>query len=310
VTGETLDACAAALSEESLRWLVGRDVATLPALVRELERRHPSAPAARAAVDMALHDLLAQGLGLPLVDVLGRAHDRLPTSITIGIKPSDETLAESDEYVGRGFRILKVKTGLSVEEDVERLVKLRERHPSSRVRIRADANQGYTAEQTLRFFRATGGLELEFLEQPVPAAQVETLRAFPESVRDRIAADESLLSDRDALLLARPPRAAGIFNIKLMKCGGIVPALRIATVAELAGIDLMWGCMDESVVAIAAALHAALSSPATKYLDLDGSLDIARDVAKGGFLLEDGTMRVLDAPGLGVEPLQATGPRP
>jgi L-alanine-DL-glutamate epimerase-like enolase superfamily enzyme len=96
-----------------------------------------------------------------------------------------------------------------------------------------------------------------------------------------------------------------------MKCGGVLPALRIATVAELSGIDLMWGCMDESVVAIAAALHAALSSPATKYLDLDGSLDLARDVASGGFLLEDGTMRVLDAPGLGIEPLVATGrPRP
>ncbi len=302
VTGETIEACAEALGAENLGWLVGRDVATLPRLCRELDRRIPSAPAARAAVDMALHDLLAQRLGLPLVEMLGRAHDAMPTSITIGIKPVVETLAEAEEYVGRGFRILKVKTGLSVEEDVERVRRLREVYPGSEVRIRADANQGYTAEETLRFFRDTERLGIEFLEQPVPAAALETLRAFPDDVKRRIAADESLLSDRDALELARPPRAAGIYNIKLMKCGGIAPALRIATVAELSGIDLMWGCMDESVIAIAAALHAALSSPATRYLDLDGSLDLARDVARGGFLLENGTMRVLDAPGLGVVP--------
>ena len=85
-----------------------------------------------------------------------------------------------------------------------------------------------------------------------------------------------------------------------MKCGGIHAARRIAAIAGTAGVELMWGCMDESVVSISAALHAAFSSPATRYLDLDGSLDLARDVADGGFHLEDGVMRTLDAPGLGV----------
>ncbi len=136
----------------------------------------------------------------------------------------------------------------------------------------------------------------------MPAADVEAMRALPNEIRDRIVADESLLSDRDALALSRPPRAAGIFNIKLMKCGGIAPALRIATIAGLSGIELMWGCMDESVISIAAALHAALASPATRYLDLDGSLDLARDVARGGFVIEGGMMRTTGAPGLGVIP--------
>jgi L-alanine-DL-glutamate epimerase-like enolase superfamily enzyme len=304
ITGETLDACVEALRPESLAWLVGQDVRRLPALCRELATRALSAPAARAAVDMALHDLLAQRLGVPLVEMLGRAHEGLATSITIGIKGVEETLAEGEEYVGRGFRILKVKTGLSLEEDIERLRRLREKYSEAEVRIRADANQGYTEEQTLRFFRETGSLRLEFLEQPIPAAQVLALRRLPGEIRDRIAADESLLSDRDALSLAEPPRAAGIFNIKLMKCGGIVPALRIATVAELAGIDLMWGCMDESIISIAAALHAAFASPATRYLDLDGSLDLARDVVTGGFTIEGGLMRTTGAPGLGVTGLE------
>ena len=103
------------------------------------------------------------------------------------------------------------------------------------------------------------------------------------------------------LALARPDAACGIYNIKLMKCGGIGPARDIATVADLAGIDLMWGCMDESVISIAAALHAAFACPATRYLDLDGSFDLANDVATGGFALDDGCLTTVDAPGLGVE---------
>jgi L-alanine-DL-glutamate epimerase-like enolase superfamily enzyme len=237
-----------------------------------------------------------------LADALGRAHEALPTSITIGIKPLEETLAEAEEYLARGFRVLKVKIGLDFDGDIERLERLRKR-VGPRVAIRADANQGYSFDQTLRFFDRTGPLDLEFVEQPLPAGSVEQMRALPEKVRDRIAADESLLSDADALSLAARPRACGIFNIKLMKCGGIAPARKIAAVAESAGITLMWGCMDESRISIAAALHAAFSSPATRYLDLDGSFDLARDVVRGGFLLEDGVMRTTAAPGLGVVPL-------
>jgi L-alanine-DL-glutamate epimerase-like enolase superfamily enzyme len=135
------------------------------------------------------------------------------------------------------------------------------------------------------------------------ADNIDAMRALPEKVRARLAADETLLDAHDALTLIEPPRACGIFNIKLMKCGGIHAARRIADIADSAGIELMWGCMDESIVSISAALHAALASPATRYLDLDGSLDLARDVVDGGFVLEDGTMRTTDRPGLGVRRL-------
>lgn len=300
VTGETVASCRAALTEERLAWLVGRDVRTLPALCRELRERMPETPAARAAVDMALHDLLAQHLGVPLVEMLGRAHEELPTSITIGIKPLDETLAEADEYLGRGFRALKVKTGDALEEDLERLARLRERCGSG-VTIRADANQGYTASETARFFQQTAALEIEFVEQPVPREKLwELSRALAPAERLRVAVDESLHDEADALMLAVPEPVCGIYNIKLMKCGGVDSARRIAAIAETAGIALMWGCMDESRISIAAGLHAAFASPATRYLDLDGSLDLARDVAQGGFTLVEGRMRTADAPGLGV----------
>lgn len=300
VTGESAAACRGALSE--LEWLVGRDARTLPALGRELARRMPATPAARAAVDGALHDLLAQKLGLPLVEMLGRAHEGLPTSITIGIKSPAAALEEAREYLGRGFRALKVKLGHDLEEDIERVTRLRELVGPD-VTLRVDPNQGYTTASLTRFVSATRDVDIEFLEQPLPAKDVAALRALPAELRARVAADESLLDERDALALVRPEPACGIFNIKLMKCGGIQPARGIARIAELAGVRLMWGCMDESRISIAAALHVALASPATRYLDLDGSFDLERDVVSGGFSLQDGILRTLDAPGLGVTPL-------
>ncbi len=302
VTGETREACSAALEAGALSWLEGRDPRTLPALCRELDARLPGAPAARAAVDIALHDLLAQYLGVPLVEMLGRAHQSLPTSITIGIKPVDETVTEADEYVGRGFKILKIKLGHSLDEDLARLARLRERIGKD-IRVRVDPNQGYSADELNAFVERTSQLDIEFLEQPMAADDIDAMRALPEHVRARLAADETLLDAHDALTLIEPPRACGIFNIKLMKCGGIHAARRIADIADSAGIELMWGCMDESIVSISAALHAALASPATRYLDLDGSLDLARDVVDGGFVLEDGYMRTTDLPGLGVRQL-------
>jgi L-alanine-DL-glutamate epimerase-like enolase superfamily enzyme len=301
VTGETNEACQQALAAGALDFLIGQDVGVGladGALARQLQQRMPATPAARAAVDMALWDLHARALGRPLCEVLGRKHGALPTSITIGIKDTEEALREADEYLGRGFRVLKVKIGRDFQADLERLRRLRERVGPD-IRMRADANQGYTVDQTRQLLAATD-LQLEFVEQPVPAARTRELGALSDADRDRLCADESLLTPDDAAALVVPRHPCGIFNIKLMKCGGVSPALDIARVADQAGVTLMWGCMDESCIGISAALHAALASPATRYLDLDGSFDLAHDVGAGGFVVRDGHLQTVDVPGLGV----------
>ena len=127
------------------------------------------------------------------------------------------------------------------------------------------------------------------------------MKQLPQEIRTIIAADESLLTPENALDLVTPPIASGIFNIKLMKCGGVSQALKIADIAGQAKIDLFWGCNDEGIVSITAALHAAFACANTKYIDLDGSLDLGRDEVKGGFILKDGIMSCSDKPGLGVE---------
>ncbi len=303
VTGESAAACGAALSEDRLDWLVGRDPRHLGALCADLKRRLAGTPAARAALDMALHDLFARILGVPLVDVLGRRHGPLPTSITVGIQSTEQALAEAEEYLGRGFRCLKIKVGLDLEADLERLTRLRAL-AGPEVAIRVDANQGYDPDAARRFDAATAGLDLELIEQPLPAKEVAAMRDLPDEMRRRVAADESLHDEADALRLAGEPatgvpEACGIFNVKLMKCGGVSSALAVARIAEAAGLDMMWGCNDESAISIAAALHVAYACPTTRYVDLDGSFDLATDPGAGGFALEDGRLRVLEEPGLG-----------
>lgn len=300
VTGETNQMCQQALASARLDWLVGEDVSRLDGLCADIARSFENRPAARAAVDIAVHDLFAKSLDRPLVDVLGRVHESLPTSVTIGILPVDETVAEAAEHVASGFQVLKIKLGHSLAEDIDRLRALRGRLGSG-VGIRVDPNQGYSPEELLSFVAETNGLDIEFIEQPMKSDAIASLRRMPEDVRAVVAADESLLSAADATDLASAPRACGIFNIKLMKCGGIAEARRIAAIAAGADIDLMWGCMDESVISIAAALHTALACRATRYLDLDGSFDLATDIARAGLVLEGGTLRTARGPGLGVE---------
>ncbi len=300
VVGENIDQCMEALQEGNLEFLIGRDIREFNQLTYEVWKNFPENPSARAALDIALHDVFTKHLDVPLVKFLGQKIKRMATSNTIGIKGVKETLDEAEDYVKRGFKVLKVKLGRDLEEDVERLMKLRERFGNG-LAIRVDANQGYTPEQTIQFYGRTYDMNIELLEQPLPAKDITAMKNLPREVRNVVAADESLITPVDAIELIKPPKAAGIFNIKLMKCGGISQGLKIADIAQQEGIDLFWGCNDESIVSITAALHAAFSCANTKYIDLDGSLDLGRDVVKGGFILKDGYMYCSDKPGLGVE---------
>jgi len=300
VTGENLTQTLDALQEKNLEFLVGRDIREMRQLTYEAWQKFPKNPAARAAIDIALHDAFTKFLGIPLVKYLGQKIQSMPTSNTIGIKNVEETLKETGEYLKQGFKAIKVKLGKDLAEDIERMVKMREQFGYDYA-IRIDANQGYNANQTIEFYQKTKHLKIELIEQPLPAKSIEEMKALPDEVREVVAADESLISPQDALELIKPPRACDIFNIKLMKCGGITQGLKIADIALQEGIDLFWGCNDESIISITAALHAAFACSNTKYIDLDGSLDLGKDVVKGGFILKDGLMYCSDKSGLGVE---------
>ncbi len=300
VTGENMDHTMLGLEQKAAELLLGKDIRTFQAIIRESNKQLWAQPAARAAIDIALHDAFTKNLGIPLLQYLGQVHKGLPTSVTIGIKSLEETLEEAAENVQKGFKVIKLKTGLDVEADVAIFAKLREK-VGSEIKIRVDANQSYNADDLVQFVKRTQHLNVELIEQPFPPKDREQMRLQPADIRSICMADEDLHSPADAVALAAHPQPYGLFNIKLMKCGGVSQGIKIAEVAEHAGIQLMWGCMDESIVSITAALCAALASPATHYLDLDGSFDIAKDIVRGGFILQDGCLYPNDAPGLGVE---------
>ncbi|WP_420146530.1 mandelate racemase/muconate lactonizing enzyme family protein [Spirosoma sp.] len=299
VVGESPEQALQNLQSDCINRLVGKDIRLFQAWIRESNHMFRQSPGTLAALDIALHDAFGQYLGIPVVQFYGQKIHSLPTSVTIGIMNVADTLAEATGYYQQGFRVLKVKTGLNVDEDIERIRKLRETYRND-VTIRVDANQGYLFTDLARFITATANAKVELIEQPLPVGHDQELLSLPNDIRHLLAADESLKGPKAALELAQQPLPFGIYNIKLMKCGGIRAALDIATIAEPAGISLFWGCNDESRVSITAALHAAFACPHTRYIDLDGSFDLAEDVVSGGFVVENGSMRPTGGAGLGL----------
>ena len=299
VVGESPAQTLVNLQTEFVQKLVGRDIRHFRQLIYETKKHFHHLPGTQAAIDLALHDAFGKYLGIPVVDFYGRKIKSLPTSVTIGIKPVAETLQDAAEFAQMGFRVLKVKTGLNVPEDIERIAKLHERY-QNKFTIRVDANQGYTIEALQQFIAGTSAYSIELIEQPLPVGNESALLALHADERKILAGDESIKDPAAALEFSAAPQPFGIFNIKLMKCGGLLGAQEIAGIAEHAGIELFWGCNDESILSIAAALHIAYACPNTRYLDLDGSLDLAEDLVTGGFRLEEGHMLISAQPGLGI----------
>ncbi len=299
VVGETPQQTLVNLQQDFVQELVGRDIRHFNLLLDEVKIKYPNLPGTIAAIDLALHDAFGQYLGIPVVELYGRKMEALPTSITIGIKDAAAMVEDAKSHYAAGFRVIKIKTGINVEEDIERVSKLFELF-SGKMKIRVDANTGYNLEQLQYFIQQTKHLSLELIEQPLPVGKEKKLSSLDATQRKLLAADESLLDASFALKLSHPPIPFGIFNIKLMKCGGIRGAKEIGLIASLAGIDLFWGCNDESMASITGALHAAYSCANTKYIDLDGSFDLSSDLVTGGFVLKDGMMYCSDAPGLGL----------
>ncbi|NUQ61357.1 MAG: dipeptide epimerase [Pirellulales bacterium] len=270
------------------------------ALLRErLEPLLRDEPSAMAAVDMALYDIVGKRCELPLWKLLGGYRESIRTSVTIGIEPVDETVERARYFVDQGFQALKIKGGLDVEADVARVREVREA-VGSEIALRFDANQGYTAEQALRFLDQVRDAGLETLEQPTIQAHPDLLGRVASRGSVPIMADESVTTLRGAFRLARD-NLVDMLNVKLMKVGGIAEALKICAVARAARLDVMIGSMDESALGIAAGLHVALADPSVAYADLDGHLGLEGDPGDGAVRLHAGTLFPNDQPGLGFE---------
>jgi L-alanine-DL-glutamate epimerase-like enolase superfamily enzyme len=255
----------------------------------------PGQRAAQAALDIALHDLAAQRFGVPVHAMLGLDPGETPlTSFTIGLDRPEVVVAKVKEAAE--YPILKVKMGSDDDRDVLTAVRDTTDRP-----LRVDANEGWTPEGALERLEWLARLGVEFVEQPLPAAQLDETRELRKRSPLPFYADESVHTAADI------PGLVGAFdgiNIKLMKCGGIAEALRMIAVARAHGLKVMLGCMIESAVAITAAAHI---SPLVDAADLDGNLLIENDPFEGA-LVREGRVVLPERPGLGVVERPGGGP--
>jgi L-Ala-D/L-Glu epimerase / N-acetyl-D-glutamate racemase len=300
VTGASVAGARACVTEVLAPLLRGRDPDELTLTCRAVRRAVVGNEAAKAAVDVALHDLAARRMGVPLVRLLGGRARRVPTDVTLAAGSAQALAAAADERVREGFRVLKIKVGTDAAGDPARVRAVRSA-AGERARIRLDANQGWTAREAVRVIRAVedAGLGVELVEQPVHRADLAGLAWVSERVDTPILADEAVFGVPDLLEVIRR-RAADLVNIKIAKCGGLAPAATLLAVAEEHGLGTMVGSMMETQVGVGAAASLAAAHGTSAVNDLDAAWWLASAPVEGGVRYERGEIVLPDGPGLGL----------
>ncbi|HEV7713885.1 MAG TPA: dipeptide epimerase [Asanoa sp.] len=311
VTGASLAGSEACVTSMLRPLLIGRDPDDLVALCRATAGAVAGNETAKAAVDVALHDLAARRMGVPLARLLGGSTRRVPTDVTL--TAADEiSVADAARFrVAEGFTVLKVKVGADPATDLARIRDVRAAAGAA-TRIRLDANQGWTAKEAVRIIRAAqdAGADLELVEQPVDHRDIEGLRWVTDRVEVPILADESVYGIRDLVTVIRN-RAADMVNVKLAKCGGLLPARTLLSLAEAHDMGTIVGTMMESAVGVGAAASLVAACGTTAVSDLDAAWWLASSPVVGGLTYEASTVVLPDAPGLGLTlPPSANGTAP
>lgn len=284
--------------------LLGREVAALGANCAWLQATAASSNA-RAAFDVALHDLRARQLGLPLHCLLasvGAAEGacELRTDLTISANELPQMLADVQSALEQGYSALKLKLGRDVAGD---LARIRAIHAlvGDRASLRLDANQGWDTAQALTVMGQLEGqgMRFEWLEQPLPAADLAGMAGLTLALQTALLADESVHNAGDLPALLEQ-RAAPLLNIKLAKAGGLAPGLELIDQARAAGLDCVLGCMLESPVGVAAAAHLAVARQIER-VDLDAPALACFDPVRGNVRFAGPRLHIGSAPGLGIE---------
>lgn len=278
VTNETAETVLQALDKIAPH-LIGMCPLRIEQINETMDKLVKGNSSAKAAVDIALHDIVGKTARRPLWRLMGGYREKVLTDITLSIKSPEQMAEDAAKAVRQGFRALKVKVGTSLKEDVERVQLIREKAGSD-IALRVDANQAWSVEEAVKVFNCLEPFNIEFIEQPIAANDVRGLARIKAESSIPVMADEAIHSPRDALHLILED-AVDLINIKLMKCGGVQNAKKIAAIAEAANVSCMIGCMGESQIGIAAAAHTAMATKNICFADLDSDLLIENKLADG-----------------------------
>ena len=301
ITGETLTSMQGAI-EHIKPILLNREIEDFNTLLLLIEQSMIHNSTIKSALEIALYDLRAQSLKLPLYQLLGGSKTTFKTDITISLNSIDVMLEDCKKAIDLGYDILKIKVGESLTKDYERIRTIAQTF--SNVTLRIDANQAWSAKESVTLLNKLENQHIvtELIEQPVKANDFRGMKYIKERTITPLLADESVFSTKQAIELLEMD-ACDFINIKLAKCGGISHALKIADIAELYSVKCMIGCMLEGPISVGAAVHVASARENTvTMLDLDGvSLLQSNPIQSSTFFNESEIKLDKNSYGLGIK---------
>ncbi len=299
ITGDTTGSIIGAIEDHIKKHLIGMEIENMEEIMLKLDKSIVKNTSAKAAVDIAIYDLFGQLYKAPVYKLLGGYRKEIVTDITISVNDPEEMARDSIEAINQGYKTLKIKVGKDSALDMKRMKAIRN-VVGYDVDLRIDANQGWNPKEAIYILRQMedAGLNIELVEQPVPAHDFDGLKLVTDNVSIPVLADESVFSPRDAMTIIQM-RAADLVNIKLMKTGGIHNALKICSMAEIYGVECMIGSMLESKISVTAAVHLAAAKSVITKFDLDGPILCSEDPVNGGAIYEDYRITLTDDFGFG-----------
>lgn len=302
VTGESLAGVRACLEGPLSDVLIGASLDDLDTLLDDIQRAVVGNPSAKMAADLAVHDLAARRRGITVTELLGgpAGAGRLITDVTLSAGDAGALAAAARERVAEGFTTLKMKVGTGGAQDVDRVRAVRDA-VGPEVVVRLDANQGWdvpTAHQVLAGL-AAAELGIELVEQPVARRDYRGLAEVARESAIPILADESVFDSFDLELVAEAG-SVRMVNVKIAKCGGLRPAVRLVEQARGHGLRVLVGSMMESFVGIAAGAALVRATGADLTPDLDAAWWSIRSPYADGPDYDTGALRLPGTPGFGV----------
>lgn len=303
-SAETVESCTASIREYLAPALIGHDVFDIAGAHEKMNLElatglDPGQPIAKAALDVALHDLVCRKLRIPLQAWLGaRRADRIPLARLVSASSPEQAAAITREALAEGYRGFKVKVGHDKALDVELLRAVIETAPGAY--IWPDANQAYTLEEAMRMAKAFERLGVTLFEQPVPMTDVYAMRKLLSATSMTIALDEAAIGIPYLIELIRREAVEGL-AIKVSKVGGIHYARQMCDLALNAGLKLIGSGLQDAPIGFAASVHLFAAYGITDPADLNGPQFIADDYLKRPFPVERQVALVPTTPGLGIE---------
>ncbi|RRS29913.1 MAG: L-alanine-DL-glutamate epimerase [Epsilonproteobacteria bacterium (ex Lamellibrachia satsuma)] len=300
ITGETMGSMVAAI-EYIKPHIIGKEIEDFESILNLIHRLIVKNTTAKSALEIALYDLKAKAAEQPLYQMLGGTQTHFRTDITISMGTIDKMIADSLDAVSLGYETLKIKIGDDPKKDIER-VKAIHNALDKNIKLRLDANQGWTAKESVALLHTLEKQDIiaEFIEQPVKADDIEGLKYIKERVKTPLLADESIFSVKDARRLLEF-EAIDYVNIKLAKTAGITQALKLADLSAEFGAKCMIGCMLEGPISVAAGVHVASAKADTiTMLDLDSVALLSEHPVKTDILFNESEIVLSDTIGIGV----------